>query len=192
MEAKRIDQAPVTQRGKRLAHGLMKQDAVFPSLRVMDIPRFGRDIQISAQSEGFSGVTLSVKKVPDTAQPSALIRKLLTSDHLSIRNVETQDMDTCNVDGQEASFGVFGVTSEAAHDLTRLRARQDSDTVIGLLSTNGHAVAGLLKLATRKSLVRDFCFLQTNDFGQLPAGEPFQHPLFAHPNRIDVPSGNTH
>ena len=192
MQAEAVRQAPVAQGSERGAHVGMEQHGVFPLLRVAHVSVVRRDVQVAAHGQRPVRPALRVKKLPHPGQPRPFVGVFLAAHDLAVRHVQADGADAGRFQRQEARLLVFGVAGQHARNRGRFGPRQDRYPVVRPLPARRDGVPQRFELGTRKDVVRDFRFLQADDVGQLPAGEPVQYARLAGTDGIHVPGDDAH
>jgi hypothetical protein len=119
----------------------MEEHRLPPSGWVVDIPRLGRDIEVTAQRQSSSWVTVMVQVAPEAAEPRKFVRKLLTAYHPPVGDVDTDYPYIFYLDGEEAGRRFFVTVIELADNVVRRRAREDGYSVVSPLPRDRHVIA---------------------------------------------------
>lgn len=192
--AERIDEAEFDQ--LREVRALLRRHEVlaFPFRRIVHVAVFRRDVVVAEQRELRVALQLGAQPRLQRVEPLHLVDELVGVERLAVREVGGHDAHAVDRRGDHALLRIVEA-GDVAHDVRFVDdervAREDRDTVVGLLAREPAAVTGRLEIGAREFLVRQLQLLQAQYVGAA-LREPVEHVLFADVERVDVPGGYFH
>ena len=143
-----------------------EQCIVAPALRCVDVEIGRHDVEIAdqrhrkAKRQQIGGIGL------EPLEPTQLVVEFRAGRRIAVRQVQAADQDAVDGGLDVAAVGVVRIARQSASREDRRRVPgEDGDAVPAFLSMPDSLVTRLLKLASRKAVVRRFEFLQADDVG---------------------------
>src|SRR5262249_47137941 len=109
-----IDQPPgaeVTQGGTRLR---VEQYGALPGGRVVYVPRFGGDVEVTAEGKPLARVAVVIKITPQAPEPREFVDKFFAVHDLPVRHIHTHHPYPGDTGSEEACFLLIPAVGEYA------------------------------------------------------------------------------
>src|SRR5713226_8657026 len=186
-----VDQPKVADALERLPLAQREQRLSFPEDGIVNVARFGGDVEIAADDQRLLGLVAPIQVASQPLEPLQLELERRRIHRLPVGSVEADDPDSLNGGGDDSRLAVRGVIPHAPSHLRERSLRENRNPVVGLLARTNGEVSGRLQLEGGIFFLCAFELLQAENVW-LRRSQPGQEPIQPGANGIDVPGGDVH
>jgi len=184
-QPKAVVQAERVQARKCRAFWRRAQHLLVPQRGIVHVAVVRRDVEVAEHDHFWKALQLGREPVVHLREPIEFVRIFFAADRLAVDDVQVDDADVTDRRDQDAPLRV-GEAADVGDDVARRLARQQRDSVVGLLPGKHAQVAKAGQLGIRKLRVFEFRLLQRDDIRRR-LREPGAQVRQTDVQRVDVP-----
>ncbi len=185
--AEGVDVAEVEHRAIAGAGLGLKEGVAGPGGGLVAIDVFGNDVEVAADYGRYGVVAPKGELADEAVHPVELVGELVSTNRVPVGQIDVDDTEAMHDHFEEAGMTIGLVAAQGSANGFERMARQDGDTVVGLLGDGGALIADGGEGISGE--VGAFELLEQEEVGLVRA-KPGGDVVEAGTDRVDVPGGD--